>query len=384
MVKNILYVCPSSGIGGAETFLISTAKHHNREKFSPHYLLFRDGPLKASLERHNAPVYVLQKPPRLSRPLSHSQCSGEMTRVIEERRISLVHSTMAYGALFSWRVCKQKSILHCWFQHGPASGWMDRWAGRLYHQLLLTNSQYTTQTQMDLESSLFFPKTKKRILKQIPLGTDPMEFTFEARKQLKKNLLDAHRLPENTLTVAMLCRIQPWKGVHLFLAALRELKNSSFPVAGFVWGDPFGDSEYCEGLKQKAQQENIPVHFMGNTDTPHLALQTSDVLVNASTQPEPFGLSIIEAMANGTAVVVPKAGGPKDIIEEGLSGLFFEPNNFKDLAQALQKLTDDSTLLQLQQGAHQRFSSHFLADRMVGDLEAAYDQCAKQYGISHA
>ena len=149
-------------------------------------------------------------------------------------------------------------------------------------------------------------------------------------------------------------------------------------------------SEMCirdsyEGLLNKARQEDIPVHFMGSTDTPQLSLLSSDILVNASTQPEPFGLSIIEAMACETAVVVPRAGGPKDIVEENVSGLFFEPNSVTSLAQALKTFTDAATMERLKKGALQRFKTHFLAKHMVSNLEKSYDHCLTQFsGDSHA
>ena len=53
------------------------------------------------------------------------------------------------------------------------------------------------------------------------------------------------------------------------------------------------------------------------------ALADTDVVIHASLDPEPFGQVVIEAMGAGCAVVVADAGGPAEIVTDGVDGLLY-------------------------------------------------------------
>jgi len=371
MITRILYVCPSSGIGGVETFLQSTAKGHSPD-FEPHYFLFRQGPLLDTLVEMGKKVFVLESPPRLSKAKDRKRVRKAIINYAKKHSCHAIHGSMAYGALFSSAAAKTLNIPFVWFQHGPASGWMDRWAGLKNHEGIIYNSQYTKEKQKQLEAPLIFliPKPRKELI--LPLGTSGLPQNFPDSAMLRKNFLISHDLPEDTVLFSMLCRIQSWKGVHHFLAALRILKKKSPHFRGFIWGDSFRGDQYLSQLKTKAQDENIPVDFMGPTLDPLTALACTDVLVNASTQPEPFGLSIIEAMSCGKAVVAPNEGGPSEIIENNQSGLLFTPRSPDSLASAMEELLHSETLSKISQGGLERWKSNFQTQRMIERLEKFY------------
>ena len=60
-----------------------------------------------------------------------------------------------------------------------------------------------------------------------------------------------------------------------------------------------------------------------------------DVVVNASIRPEPFGRTLLEAMACGKAVVGPNAGGIPEFVQHGKKGLLYEMGNVGTLAEAV-------------------------------------------------
>jgi len=376
MKKKILYICPSSGVGGAETFLKATANYRNTERFENTYLLFSSGPLERDLRNFNVHVECLKKRPRLSNPADHIRVGKKINQLIQDRNIQMAHSTMAYSALFAALPLQKNGIPHSWFQHGPASGWMDRAAGVLPHDLLFSNSNYTTQKQLELESPLkpFVPKHRKIV--KILLGTDDIQATMDKKEQAKRNLLTKLPLSRTPLVISMLCRIQRWKGVHILLEAVSLMKKrNSMPrdLIICLWGEAFKGNTYLESLKKMVADHQLPVHFMGLTNDPKSALLASDVVVNASIQPEPFGLSVIEAMAAMAAVIVPKEGGPAEIFGNSGSGSFFEPRNPVSLSEALVKVSDLQELPMLQKNALKRFQNAFTADRMIHELESSHN-----------
>jgi glycosyltransferase involved in cell wall biosynthesis len=100
-----------------------------------------------------------------------------------------------------------------------------------------------------------------------------------------------------------------------------------------------------------------------------------DVVVHASTLPEPFGLSIVEAMACGRAVVASDAGGVREIVEPGRTGLLHQPGDASDLASRLRELASDERLrARLGAAAASAVRGPFGRDRFGAELAAAYER----------
>jgi len=109
-----------------------------------------------------------------------------------------------------------------------------------------------------------------------------------------------------------------------------------------------------EELKSLAQDLGISnrVGFTGFVEQPAAAMRSLDIVVHASTQPEPFGLVIIEAMATGRAVIVSEAGGASELIHTNgrsngdaeINALGHAPGDGKALAERITQLANDPHL----------------------------------------
>ena len=80
------------------------------------------------------------------------------------------------------------------------------------------------------------------------------------------------------------------------------------------------------------------VGFTGFVPDSATAMRALDIVVHASTDPEPFGLVIAEAMACGTPVVVSRAGGALELTEPDVNALGFEPGDATALARCIEQL----------------------------------------------
>lgn len=375
-MRKVLYVCPSSGVGGAETFIKQSFINRNQEQVKNHYLLFRSGPLFDFLTEQNANVFLLNSPPRLSKWRDHKKVQQEIMRIINQFNIDLVHSTMAYSALFSARACRKMQTPHVWFQHGPASGWMDRFAALLPHQGLVVNSHYTGKKQRELENPIRFFTPRKHPIEKILLGTDLERPPEQDVHHSRTRLLAQHQMPQETILIAMMCRVQKWKGVHLFAEALRILKQEklAIPFYGIVWGEAFKNDDYFNDIKKDIAQHSIPLDLAGSTSQVSLSLSSIDLIVNASIQPEPFGLSIVEGMMMGAVPIVPNEGGPIEIVKNGDNGMVFSPQNAEDLAKQMKKIILDSELRKkIASQARETAQTKFNALRAIQHLERFHE-----------
>ena len=84
------------------------------------------------------------------------------------------------------------------------------------------------------------------------------------------------------------------------------------------------------------------VIFTGFTKEVNAHIQLCNVTVLA-TPKETFGLVVIESMANGVPVIATDAGGPLEIIDNGIDGFFFD-RTIQDLAKKIQMFYEDTSL----------------------------------------
>ena len=95
-----------------------------------------------------------------------------------------------------------------------------------------------------------------------------------------------------------------------------------------------------------------------------------DVVVHAS-YGEPFGISIIEAMAMGKPVVASDSGGPLEIIDDGVNGLFFRTGDPKSLGDRVAEVLSDRELAyQLGLNARERAKA-FSSTRFASEVGQA-------------
>jgi glycosyltransferase involved in cell wall biosynthesis len=84
-------------------------------------------------------------------------------------------------------------------------------------------------------------------------------------------------------------------------------------------------------------------------------------------------LVIVEAMALGKAVVAMKAGGPCEIVEEGVTGLLTSPEDARGLAKAIIGLLVNNALReQYGQAGLKRYREQFTASRMAREMLEVY------------
>ena len=140
-----------------------------------------------------------------------------------------------------------------------------------------------------------------------------------------------------------------WKGQDVMLDAAPMIFQK-FPKAVIILvGGAYGkDNNFASLIAKRAATPDLQsrVRLLGARDDVADILACSDVVVHASTKPEPFGRTFLEGMALGKAVVASNEGGPLDVISHGIDGLLIEPRNPRKLADAIDQLLSNPALLQ--------------------------------------
>lgn len=175
--------------------------------------------------------------------------------------------------------------------------------------------------------------------------------------------------------VAMLGRLAPWKGQHIFLHALAEAFGDTPFTATIVGSAMFGEDAYEQEIKELITTLGLAdrVTLTGFLDDVTPILHAADCLVHASTIPEPFGQVVLEGMAAGLAVIAADAGGPKEIIRDGVNGLLFTPGDSAMLARLLSTLANNPERRRALGREAALRSLDFSPDRIAGEIRDLYD-----------
>lgn len=146
--------------------------------------------------------------------------------------------------------------------------------------------------------------------------------------------------------VGMLASYARWKGQDFFLKIVAGLKLAApdLRVRYYVIGGPVFETQGSqftrEELEASAAARNLAadVVFVPHQSEPENVYRSMDVVVHCSTEPEPFGRVIAEAMACGRAVVASLDGGVPELFEPGSDALGAVPNDVDDFVRKIEGL----------------------------------------------
>lgn len=143
--------------------------------------------------------------------------------------------------------------------------------------------------------------------------------------------------------VGLFSRLSPWKGQHVLIEALRSLPE----VHGLLVGDAlFGEQDYVRRIKAMAAADDLAdrIHWLGfRQDVPAL-MKACNIVIHASTEPEPCARIAIEGQLARKPVIATAAGGMFEVITDRQSGRLVPPGKPEALAAAIQEILSDQHL----------------------------------------
>ncbi len=255
---------------------------------------------------------------------------ARIARIARRRNPDLILNwaakTQLYGAPAAMLAGMSDRVV--WWQQAipPRSSWLDRCATRLPAAAIGCYSRASALAQAQL----------RPVRQTFVVGAGapaPVAAAGAERAPLE--------LPREVPIVGLVGRLQPWKGQDRLLKAqvlLRERGHRMHTV--IVGGDAYGlSSEYAASLPRLVSQLGLTgaVTLTGQVPDAGPYIEQFDILVNAS-DPEPFGIVLLEGMSRGVAVVAVDSGGPSEFIDDGRTGQLARTGDPHALADALEPL----------------------------------------------
>ena len=185
-------------------------------------------------------------------------------------------------------------------------------------------------------------------------------------------------ITDKELVVGFMGRLVADKGVEEVLEAAKILHQSDSKVKFLIVGtgkNQMNDVE--ELLKQRITEHDLgdTVILTGYQNNEPLYYSLFDIFVLPTRDGEPFATSVVQAMMAGKAVIGSNAGGTPELVEDGVTGLLFEPRSASKLADAIHKLVTDAPLRQtLAQAGQERVLQYHREEVVTDQVEAIFDQ----------
>ena len=163
-----------------------------------------------------------------------------------------------------------------------------------------------------------------------------------------------------TLRISCVGRLSPEKGNRILLEAVSVLVHQGLALHLRL----VGDGPDLKDLQQTAAILGIADHvsfdgWIGSDEMAAMYAET-DVVAMASLY-EGIPIVLMEAMSMGIPCIAPRVGGIAELIEDGVSGLVFNPAQTEELAAAIRRLAE-STGLRMRMGEHAR-------ERVLGNYD---------------
>jgi len=410
-MQRILFLSPSGSLGGAENALLYLLRAI-REAFpdvESHLLVADDGPLVTAACDLGVPTTALPLPGRIAVLGEH----GLSHRGSWRARLTLGHGLLR-GSAEGWRYVRK------------LRGSIERIGPDLIHSngikthLLARLTGVRIPIVWHLHDFLHDRPLTRLLLCRATRGVraglavsqavvDDVRATFgRLGLQVMHNAVDVDRFrpaPADGSALDRLADIRPgasgvlriglvatyarWKGHDVFLAAAARLAQARpdlrlrfYIVGGSIYrtrASQFTEDE-LRGMVTKFGLSDCVSLIPFQKDTADI-YRMLDVVVHASTKPEPFGLTIVEAMACARPVIVSAAGGALELFRDGVDAIGFPPGNAEQLSERLALLADNPILRdKLGRAGRQTALDRFSLDRFVADVRrifAALLPCAK-------
>ncbi|MDD2828629.1 MAG: glycosyltransferase family 4 protein [Sulfuricurvum sp.] len=331
MATKICELCLSPDLGGLELYMMRASRYLGDTCIS---VINEKGKLKGYYENTSYRYATLKRRNVLLSWLN----ARHFARIIDDEEIDIIHlhwtkdlPLAIMAKLLSKRRPKVVQSRHMT---------MTRFKDDFYHRFLYKNLDMmlavTHQVKSQIEKFIPFdirPKTEVLYIGAEQPALISSEERVERRRQLGLN---------DSFTVGIVGRIEEPKGQHILLEAVKSLHQNGIDAKAMIVGHAMDD-----GYLQKLQNDYADVAvFTGFTREAQTMMQLCDVIVLA-TENETFGLVLIEAMMCGVCVVASASGGPLEIIDDHVNGLFFKTFDSSDLADKLILLYRDSTFRQV-------------------------------------
>jgi glycosyltransferase involved in cell wall biosynthesis len=370
-VIDLLVVTPfGRRLGGSDNILLSFLRTYDQERLRPSVVFLEPGPFEREVAGLGVTTRALP-PGRLRNPRHVTTTVMRLRQVFRETSPDLILNWLSTAQVYGAPAAAATGLADrsLWWQLDQHSGprvsrgkLLDRLATALPAVAVGCCSASVAEAQARI-------RPRRHTFSVLPGIPEPRQATASELRGLRSRL---GLPPAPAVVIGTIGRLFPWKGHHRLLQAVAMLRDQGIPAHALVvgGGGHRGDDRYERELEALARSDRLrgAVTFTGQVPDAAVYAGLMDVFVNAS-DPEPFGLVLLEAMAAGVPVVAVDRGGPREIVQDGLTGSLVAGGGAEHLHAGIEPLARDVELRKrLGTAGKARFEAAFSEARMGAEM----------------
>lgn len=205
------------------------------------------------------------------------------------------------------------------------------------------------------------------------------------------SLREKYEIPDNTIILLTVCRIEEKKGIDLVIEAMKNLKEMYprliYIVVGKVadWGKNYYENLLRMITHYGLEKKVIFTGFISDNSFFHIYNQ-ADIYIgpsriethNSSPRAEGFGITYLEASAACLPVIASRTGGIPDAVEDGISGILVENENVEELTSAIKYLLNNPAIArEMGERGRERVERYFTWEKVGKKLEGYLEAVLK-------
>jgi glycosyltransferase involved in cell wall biosynthesis len=243
---------------------------------------------------------------------------------------------------------------------------VHQWVGRqLDFRICVSNAALTCMKQRG--DSIAKSDELERVIYTGVLTKERNQATRDLNRQ---SLCEEWHLPHDAILLLAATRLELEKSVDVLIKAVAPVCFHHQELYVLI----AGEGTQRNNLESIVESYGIANHiqFLGFRSDIVDLMASSDIFVLSSSV-ESFGLVIIEAMSQRVPVIAPNAGGPKEVVAHGHSGMLFETGNVTSLMSTIECLVIDRPLRsRLATNGYYHATTMFSVSRMAVETLSAY------------
>jgi glycosyltransferase involved in cell wall biosynthesis len=331
----LLHVHSGNLYGGVETMMLTLARERaGAPAIAPEFALAFEGRIAIELRAAGVPVHPLGEV-RARNPLSVRRARRRLASLLAAGHYGAVACHMPWAQAIFAPVVRRTGVPNVFWMHADATGgdWVERWAARTMPDLAICSSRFVATMLPAL-----FPDTTPEVL-YCPVAIPASRQCAAERLAVR----DEFGTARDEVVIVQVGRMEAYKGHALLMHALARLRNRDWVCWQIGDAQRHRERIYMNGLIRLADELGVGnrVKFLGHRADVARVLAAADIYCQPNRDPEPFGISFIEALGARLPVLATALGGALEIVDESC-GVLVAPNDPGALAAALLRLIDDA------------------------------------------
>jgi glycosyltransferase involved in cell wall biosynthesis len=283
--------------------------------------------LRAGADHHTLPLAS-------KNPLVILRNAGRLATLIRNQNVDLVHARSRAPAWSAWLAARRTGAHFVTTYHAVYN---QNFPGKHQYNAIMARGERVIAISEHIARHIIEThKVDPAIIRVIHRGVDPVLFDpASVSGQRIAKLASEWRVPEGRTIVMLPGRLSRWKGHAVLLDAVARLGRGDLYV--ILLGPDRGRQRFSSDLVAQADRLGIAaqMRIVGECQDMPAAYALADVVVNASTEPEGFGRTVIEAQAMARLVLASDHGGAVETVEHGVTGWRVPAGDADALAGAL-------------------------------------------------